>query len=485
MAEGVRWRRGLAAGMVAAAVGLAGALTTLGRPAPADSQPEGAAEAEAAARDIDMARSLSRAFQNAARTIEPSVVHITSRTVQRGRDLFGRPIKQESRGVGSGVIVTADGYILTNNHVVAEAEEVVAKTNDGRLLSGRVVGTDASTDLAVVKVDATGLTAAQFGDSEELQVGEWVLAVGSPFGTFDNTVTAGIVSAMNRTGLAGEGSRFEDYIQTDAAINPGNSGGPLVNLEGRVVGINSQIATRTGGSIGIGFSIPSSIARAVMDMLIRTGRVERGWLGVTIRDLRPEEASRLGISPATGGVPGGVLVESVVPGSPAEDAGLATGDVVVGFKGRVMTGANRLINAITFTPSGTRVRLDVLRDGRPTALTAEIIDQATWRRATLDPVAVPRIGASVAPVPDYIASRLGDRAPTGVMIVDIEPGGFAEQWELQAGDVIVAINGSDVQDAAEFVRTMGRLDLRRRHRLSLIGERDGVMQRGYLDIGGE
>ncbi|MFI4882103.1 MAG: trypsin-like peptidase domain-containing protein, partial [Phycisphaerales bacterium JB064] len=241
--------------------------------------------------DVAFAGSLSRVFRHASQAIEPSVIHIqTARQIYRTvRDPYGRIVRQEETmpaGVGSGVIVTADGFALTNHHVVQGADDVIVTLADGREVAAQIVGSDPGTDLAVLRLDASGLTPARIADSDGLQVGDWVVAVGSPFG-LDHTVTAGIVSAKGRSGLTPRGAsrqrvdRFEEFIQTDAAINPGNSGGPLVNLHGELVGINSMIASSGGGSVGIGFAIPSAIATSVFENIRETGRLEQGFLGVS------------------------------------------------------------------------------------------------------------------------------------------------------------------------------------------------------------
>ncbi len=318
-----------------------------------------------AAEDLRYARSLSRAFQHAAEHVEPSVVHITTRSDQLVRDFFGRVRERSSSGLGSGVIVSEDGYILTNNHVIKGAGEVLVKLADGRTVPGKVIGGDELRDIAVVRIEATGLTAARLGSDEPLEVGEWVLAVGSPFG-FDQTVTAGIVSAMGR-GLGIVSDEFKDaeqFIQTDAAINPGNSGGPLINLDGEVVGINSAIFSRTGGSVGLGFSIPIDLARAVYDNIIRGGRSDFGWLGVEL---------------GTGDE--GVRVARVLDDSPAASAGLLVGDVIRRYQGREVADPTQLIRSIQFTPPGSEARFEVERSGRPFELTARV---ASRTQAELD-----------------------------------------------------------------------------------------------------
>ena len=436
------------------------------------------AQPDTTADDLKVARSLSRAFNHAAETIAPSVVHVTQRGTMYYRDSFFGPMKRQddvAKGAGSGVIVSADGYILTNNHVVTGAEKVTVKIQDQRELEGKVIGVDPPTDLAVIKIDAHDLKPASFGDSEVLDVGEWVLAVGSPFGQFDNTVTAGIVSAKGRTGLAGAtDERNEDYIHTAAAINPGNSGGPLVNLEGRVVGINSQIATRTGGSEGVGFSIPATIVRPVMDQLISHGRVDRGGIGITMAPLTPKNAETIGYSGDSG-----VIINSIQPDSPAAKAGLHAGDVVVHFNGRPVNSIARLTNAIAFTPPGTTAELDIVRAGSgmkidvPVANRDDIIEGKRAGRL---------YGFTVVTLPEQLVRRYRRQ---GVVVENIEPNGPAATnatsggtaTPLESGDIIVAVNSQPTPDASTFdavVAAAGRVRLR----LSVIRGMDS----GYIDV---
>jgi serine protease Do len=414
-----------------------------------------------AQQDLQVARALSRTFNRAAQTIAPSVVHVTQINEVNIRRGFLAPIERRAiqTGAGSGVIVSPDGYILTNNHVIENAQRVEVVMNDGRKLPGRVVGTDPSTDLGVVKVDATGLTAAQFGDSDELQVGDWVLAVGSPFGIFDNTVTAGIVSAKGRTNLAGPTDSYQDFIQTDAAINPGNSGGPLVNIEGRVVGINAQIASRTGGSEGLGFAIPSSIVRPVMEMLVKGGQVTRGWLGI---NMAPE-------SGADAGTPG-VAIGSVMPDSPAQKSGLKPGDIITGYNGRAMDSINRLRNAIALTAPGAGAELDVLRGGKRVRVPVRITD------APAEPgtAAFRTFGFSVTDLPAAFARRLGGQ---GVLVNSID-GSSPAARELQPNDVIVQIDDAQVTGPEDFDRIMR--NRRQPVRLGVI--RPSTGQSGYVDL---
>ncbi len=317
--------------------------------------------------------SLSSSFKDAARNVAPSVVHImaTGRAEFAGRngggrgqaapfgnDLFHRFFDQRQprqQGQGTGFVVRADGYIVTNNHVVAGAETVTVRFDDGREYKASIVGTDPDTDLAVIKVDATDLDPVEFGRSQQLEVGEWVIAVGSPFG-LEQTVTAGIVSATGRSGMGL--ATYENFIQTDAAINPGNSGGPLVNLRGEVVGVNTAITSRGGGSLGIGFAIPSRMVHTVMDSIIDSGRVSRGWLGIQIQPLTDELARSFG-APDTNGV----IVADVTADGPSREAGLEPGDIVTDVDGRHIEEPADLLNAIAESAPGSTIEVEVLRDG--------------------------------------------------------------------------------------------------------------------------
>ena len=427
--------------------------------------------------DLKHARSLSRAFNHAAETIGPSVVHVTQLGTVYYRESFFGPMQQRSdvpKGAGSGVVVSKDGYILTNNHVVDGAEKVTVKLQDERELDGKVIGTDPATDLAVIKVDANNLRPATFGDSEALDVGEWVLAVGSPFGQFDNTVTAGIISAKGRTGLAAAtDERNEDFIQTDAAINPGNSGGPLVNLDGQVVGINSQIATRTGGYEGIGFSIPATIVRPVMEQLIARGRVERGGIGITMAPLTRKNAEKIGYKGDSG-----VIVNSVQPDSPASKAGLRPGDVVVHFNGKPVDSVPRLTNAIAFAAPGSTAEMDIVRDGSGLKVDVSVAN----RDDIIEGKRANRVyGFSVVTLPEQIARRYRRRA---VSVESVETNGPAANatsggspTPLEQGDIIVAVNNIPTPDAASFdaaVASLGRVRLR----LNVIRG----MDTGYIEV---
>jgi len=419
-----------------------------------------------AAEDIAFAKRLSKAFKNVASTVEPSVVHITSfNRVRYQRTPFDRPRTQVvPTGLGSGFIVNQAGYIVTNNHVVQQAEALKVKLFDGREFEATVIGRDQTTDLAVIKIDpaagSTALNPARFGDSDLLDVGEWVVAIGSPFG-LSNTVTAGIVSAKGRaiTPREDAGRVHEDFIQTDAAINPGNSGGPLLNLQGEVVGVNSAIATRTGGYEGIGFAIPSDIARTVVDNIIANGRVIRGGLGVELTDApapQPGDARSAG-----------VLVNRVMEDSPAAKAGLIEGDIITKFQGKALN-ETRMRTAIAITPPGTKVALEVLRDGKPQQIAATLGDQSSITGGPL----METLGLAVRPA---TRNRIA-----GVEVIAIAPQSVAQANDIHVGDLIVAVDDTNVPTAQAFEAAIANIDLRRGCRLQIIRDR----MRGYIDIRG-
>ncbi|GMV24797.1 MAG: putative periplasmic serine endoprotease DegP-like protein [Phycisphaerae bacterium] len=407
--------------------------------------------------EVEHARSLSKAFRFVAKTAEPSVVHINALNRIVRRDFFGRIIEQGERlapsGVGSGVVLSNDGYILTNNHVVAEADALKVRLFDGREFEARIIGRDRATDLAVIRIEADGLKPAVMADSDEIEVGDWVVAVGNPFG-FDNTVTAGIVSAKGRA-LSGSERANEDFIQTDAPINPGNSGGPLYDLDGRVIGINSAIATRSGGSVGLGFAIPSNIARYVADTLIKQGRVERGYLGIDMAPLTPDLAAAAGIRPVEG-----VAVRTVIPDSPAEKAGLRSGDILVRYQGRPVDQVYRTRTAIALTPPESEATLDVIRDGKLQTLTVKVGDR---EQAWMD-----SLGMTVETLAAQDAQRMGYRGVRGVVVQRVEPGSRAARSGIEARDVIVEVDRQQISDTDSFYRLLLESDDENGVRLSVL-----------------
>ena len=396
--------------------------------------------------------------------VAPAVVTIRSERMVRAvsqqlpdhpffREFFGdrfpgqRQQPRREGGVGSGVIVREDGYILTNNHVIDKAEEVSVELSDGRSLKAKVVGTDAPSDLAVLKVEGEKLQTLTLGDSDHVRVGDVVLAVGNPLG-IGQTVTMGIVSAKGRaTGGTGDGS-FEDFIQTDAPINRGNSGGALVNTSGELIGINSQILSPSGGNIGIGFAIPANMARNVMTQLIDHGEVRRGRLGVTIQGLTPALAASLGLSGTTG-----ALIGDVESGSPAAKAGLRAGDVITAVNGEAVKDNNVLRNEIAALQPGTEVTITVLRDGKEqvvTATLAELESAAAGEPGDRGNERGGTFGLSVEPLTAARARELGVEAKTGLVVTNVAPGGRAADAGLRPGDVIEQVDRKTVESADDL-----------------------------------
>ena len=386
------------------------------------------------------ARRLSDAFVNVAERVSPSVVQIDTTVRDESRDellrWFGRGGGGDSpveRGTGSGVIFTADGAILTNNHVIEGALTINVHLHDGRFLPAHLVGRDPATDLAVVKVDATGLVAAKFADSEAARVGEWVVAIGSPFG-LGYTVTTGVLSAKGRTSFGM--NQIEDYLQTDANINPGNSCGPLCNLEGRVVGINSMIKQGSG----IGFAIPSNLARRAAEQILHTGKVQRPWIGASLQDLSPDIAAVMKVDPRAG-----ALVDSVLPGGPAAKAQIQPGDVLASVAGKTVHDSRELIQETLAHDVGQAVQVEVIRAGHHygTVLTFVARPEAPVAELPVQQQSGPQSGLGLAVralTPDQSA-QLGLPARELSMVSTAIPGSAADRAGLHAGDVIVEADG--------------------------------------------
>jgi serine protease Do len=356
---------------------------------------------------------------------------------------------QAPRGIGSGFVISQDGYILTNAHVVSEAAEVTVKFTDKREFKARVIGSDKRTDVALIKVEAKNLPAVRLGNADQIRVGEWVAAIGAPFG-FENTVTAGIVSAKSRA-LPDES--LVPFIQTDVAINPGNSGGPLFNLKGEVIGINSQIYSRTGGFMGLSFAIPIDVAMRVADQIKQFGRAKHARLGLSIQPITRELADSFGLDRARG-----ALVANVEPGGPADRAGMQAGDVVLSVDGREVADSFDLPKVIGNLPPGKAVKLKVWRQGAERDVTATLGEQVdTEALAESDPAreASPvrdRLGLAVRPLSGSESQQLG--VTRGVIVADV--GGPAAQAGIQPGDAILAVNGQPVGTAEELARLVER-----------------------------
>ena len=399
--------------------------------------PPSPAQAQAATAE---ARKLSDAFVAVADKVSPAVVQIdvTARDGEADQyaKWFGRggdsPV---ARGLGSGVIVSTDGAILTNNHVIQEALTINVRLRDGRYLPARLLGRDPATDLAVVKIDATNLPAAKFADSDAVRVGEWVVAIGSPFG-LGYTVTAGVLSAKGRGGLGM--NAVEDYLQTDASINPGNSGGPLCDLDGRVIGINTMIV---GKASGIGFAVPSNMARRVAEQIVKTGRVQRAWLGIGIQDLTPDLAAAMKLTPQSG-----ALVNSVIDTGPAYKANVRPGDVIASVGGRPVVDGHSLTREVMSHDVGTQVQLEIIRAGQRYSTTALL---AARPEQPVPPVPAQQVspqqgglGMSLREVSPQQAQSIGLPAKTFAIISHVVPGSSADRNGLKVGDIIVEADGT-------------------------------------------
>jgi serine protease Do len=440
------------------------------------------------ANQIADARGLSRTFSQVAEQVSPSVVAIRVAKKQKikvmrrgnpfGRDLpfhfgpfgspFGMPDGEDDdgsdggeerqgpvqRGAGSGVVIDAKGYILTNNHVVGEADDIKVQFIDGKELPAKIVGTDSKSDLAVIRVEPKDYTlkAARLGDSEKLLVGEWVMAIGNPFG-LDHTVTVGVISAKGRSGIGENRSSYQDFLQTDASINPGNSGGPLVNLSGEVIGINTAILG-PGGNIGIGFAVPSDMAKPIVSELLTSGKVHRPFLGISMQPYEPDLAK------AMGGPEKGALVQGLTAGGPAEKAGVRRGDIITKVDGKPIANSREVQRQVLTHRVGDSVALELWRDGKLVTLgakagelpsddappTAAVSDDASSTRA--------KLGLGLQGLTPQLAERLGTKNAQGVVIGSIKPGSPAAEAGLQRGDIIAEIDRHPVKSVDEATKLL-------------------------------
>ncbi len=398
----------------------------------------------------------------------PAVVHVevTQKTEVSGpatpfdtdpffRRFFGGPrlpkkFRREMVGLGSGVILDGKGNILTNSHVVSGASKIQVLLSSGESYAARLIGTDPKTDLAVIRITAKGsLPYVRFGDSDKVEVGEWVVAIGHPRG-LDQTVTQGIISAKNRRGIA-DPSGYQDFLQTDAAINPGNSGGPLLNLRGEVIGVNSAIASASGGFEGIGFAIPSNMVLNIVNALITKGKVERGWLGVSVQDLTPDLARSFGLEKARG-----ALIAEVVKGSPAEKAGLKEGDVVLSYRGKDVMDASFLRNEVAVTRIGSDAEIVVWRNGRKAELAAKIGSLETAAK-TLVASVKERLGAEFRPATLKESEKYGLEAGEGVVIESLSQKSPLRAAGIEPRDLILGINGQIIDSMENFVNLVMQL----------------------------
>src|SRR3990172_4926466 len=419
-------------------------------------------------------------FVTLAKTLRPVVVNISTTQVaersegpagpfQEGdprgdfwRRFFGGPIPrgpQRQKSLGSGFIIDRDGSILTNNHVVENAEKIVVRLADEREFEAKVIGKDSKTDIAVIKIDARGnFPVPPLGDSDQLEVGEWVMAIGNPFG-LDNTVTAGIVSAKGRHIGAGP---YDNFIQTDASINPGNSGGPLINLRGEVVGINTAIFSRTGGNIGIGFAIPINLVKELLPQLKGKGKVTRGYLGVLIQKVTPDIAESLEMDKSRG-----ALVASVSKDGPAERAGVKVGDVIVEFDGKEIKDSNDLPLVVARTAVDKKVRLKVLRDKREVMLSVTV-GELKEEEVVASAAEKGDLGLTVQRVTPQVAESLGLEKAEGLVVTGVEPGSAGDEAGLRRGDVILEVDRKPVKTVAEYRKVVGEASKRGKGILFLV-----------------
>lgn len=419
-------------------------------------------------------------FRDVVQTVAPSVVNISATIPASAArhstpgglfDLFGGPDNApmpSGQSQGSGVIVSADGLVLTNNHVINGADRIVVRLANGIAHRAVVVGVDAQTDLAVLRIEADQLMPAVMARSDNLEVGDWVLAVGNPFG-LSNTVTAGIVSAKgrDRVGLA----KYEDFIQTDAAINPGNSGGPLVDLRGQVVGINTAIASRTGSYTGVGFAIPASMASHVMERLIEDGTVDRGWLGVYIEDVRPDRREQFGLPQ-----PGGALVTRVVPGGPAESGGLATNDVIIAVGEHLIDSSSALSIAVAELTPYSDVLVQVIRNGRARALPVTLgkLGQPQTAETPRQP---DDLGLYLTAIDESLVERLDLSLDHGLLVTGVDPRSLAARASIAPGSIVLSVNGRRVDSLNAYNAAVAATPEGVRLELNVNGQRRAVTLR--------
>jgi len=390
----------------------------------------------------------SKARAELVQSVQKSVVHI--KVEQKLVNVVG-PFQNQPRqeGSGSGAIVRSDGYILTNHHVVGEADKISVQLYDGQELKARLIGTDPATDISVIKIEGKNMPVLPMGNSNNILVGESVIVIGNPFG-LSHTVTFGIVSAKGRTGMGI--AEYEDFIQTDAAINPGNSGGPLVDLEGKIVGVNTAIFSNSGGYQGIGFAVPINMARRVMNELIETGQVSRGWLGVGIQNMTPELAKAFGLDKSRGS-----LVTGVMPGTPAEKAGLQKGDVILRLNGESIENSSVLRNAVADARADATVELELVRNKVVMMLSVQLDErpQQVGEAGTNSDNrnSTPELGFVVQELTPETAQRLGyQKAESGVVITTVKPESPAFNKGLRAGMMIVEMNRKSISSMADFQR---------------------------------
>ncbi|MCK9419300.1 MAG: DegQ family serine endoprotease [Nitrospirae bacterium] len=453
------------------------------------------AKSQISSKSVDVLTQLSEAQSEVAAVATPSVVNISTTRVIKSReemplDLFEDPFfrrffgdqvphpnapkEQKEQSLGSGVIVSEDGYIITNNHVIEKAQEIKVLLSTKKAYKAKLIGADPKTDLAVIKIDVNGLTALPWGDSNKLKVGEIVFAIGNPFG-LNQTVTMGVIGAVGRAnvGIAD----YEDFIQTDAAINPGNSGGALINARGELIGINTAILSRTGGYQGIGFAIPSSMAKQVMDSLLKYKKVVRGWLGVSIQEVTSDLADEFGVKDQKGS-----LVSSVMKGSPAEKAGIKQGDVILQYNGKLVEDTGHLRNMVSQTPINTTVKVTLLRDKKEVVVEVVIAELPKKLADASSPEneaeennakeSSALAGLVVRELTPDLAQRFGfEENEKGVVVVKIEPGSKLFEVGIRPGDIILQINQKNIASLDEYKRIASKI--KAEERLLLLLRRKG------------
>ena len=451
-------------------------------------------DSNAAYEQLKTATDLSEAFKHVSTALRPSVVSISTESKSQpritlrqfntpfefspffDRDLFEEfempQPKSKQQGLGTGLVVKQDGHLLTNYHVVRDAEKIKVSLSDNRTFDATVVGTDPESDLAVLKIDANDLQPVKWGDSESAVVGEWVVAIGSPFG-LDQTVTAGIISAKGReVGIAS----YENFIQTDAAINPGNSGGPLVNLKGELIGINTAIKSRTGVYSGIGFAIPTKMARRVLNQILENGKVSRGYLGVAIQDLNEELAESFGFDGTKG-----VLVNDVTKSGPAEKAEILAGDIITKFNGREVESSRELRNAVADIKPGTIIAVELFRNGvkfnKEVSLETRDIQQMVQSRR-MAPTRNNKLGLAVGPLTAELKRQLAGETEHGVVVTSVDPSGLGARGGIRSGDIILSINGTKIESVTGYEAALSKADWEKGIRIRVMS--DGVSRFIFL-----
>ncbi len=432
---------------------------------------------------IDSLRQTGKAFASVAKKVSPAVVFIQVEVATQNspamefsspfggnspfdeeffRRFFGpsfpgqqgqphqTPPRRHTMGQGSGFIVSTDGYILTNNHVVGDADKITVKLQDGREFTAKTIGTDPHSDVALIKIDAKGLPVLTLGDSDALEVGEWVVAIGNPFG-LSHTLTVGVVSAKGRSsvGLAD----YENFIQTDAAINPGNSGGPLVDLDGQVVGMNTAIFSRSGGYMGIGFAIPINMIKSIKQQLVESGSVTRGYLGIIIQDLTPDLAKSFGLD-----LHKGVLIAEVSKNSPAEKAGLKQGDVIIRFDGKPVERVGPFRNRVALNAPGSSKPITILRKGVQQTLSVTIgkLPEGEQQASSSAPQTLEKLGLAVQTLTPDLARQFDLEDNKGVVVTQVKQGSVAAMAGIRPGTIIQEVNRTAVRNAKEFLQAVAK-----------------------------